>query len=607
MCGIFAAVNQNPVTQHLLTGLSCLSYRGYDSSGIAVIENGLIRRQRAAGKLENLRQLVEGNPIQGLIGIAHTRWATHGLPTEKNAHPHMTEEVAVAHNGIVENHHSLKLRLEAQGCEFQSETDSESIAQLITFHLRRGMSCQDALRVALQEIEGSYGLVVLFRQQPDQLYVARRGSPLVIGRSNDGYFVSSDENALSGLATQVYHLQDGELGRLSTSLFRLRDIQGNQKACRFVDFHQMHVDSGKDGFDHFMLKEIHEQPAVFDRCLRQYLSEDQERLEYPIPGSILEKVSRLTIVACGTSFYAGQVAKYWIERVAGLPVDVDIASEFRYRQAPLDQQSLAVFVSQSGETADTYAALQHARKRGLTCLAIVNVVNSTIAREADYVLPIHAGTEVGVASTKAFIAQLTTFLGLTLALGRASAYLGAEAERALVAEMLNFPEQMSQLISQKSMYSAISRELRHCSNALFLGRGISSALAQEGALKLKEISYIHAEAYPAGELKHGPLALVDEHLPVIMIAPRDELLGKSLSNLREVAARGGRIILFSDKEGIEECRDFIVQGHALPPVHELLQPLQYTIPLQLLAYYTALIRGNDVDQPRNLAKSVTVE
>ena len=469
------------------------------------------------------------------------------------------------------------------------------------------MGCKAALRKALDEIEGSYGLVVLFKDHPDTLFAARKGSPLIIGKADTGYFVSSDENALSQQAQQVLHLDDGAIACIQTTQLELLNAQGLELKVEFQNLEQQHNATSKQGFQHYMLKEIHEQPDVFRRCWRHYFDIEAGHVQLPNITPPLCHFSRLTIVACGTSYFAGLTAKYWIEQIAGVPVDLDIASEYRYRMAPVDANSAALFISQSGETADTLAAMAYAKQQGQTCIAMVNVINSTMAHEADWVLPILAGPEIGVASTKAFMAQITSLLMLALAMARDNNRLTAEAEHEIFEALKTFDQQLSDVLACDEETRELARHLVDAKSALFLGRGFATALAEEGALKLKEISYIHAEAYAAGELKHGPLALVDENMPVIMIIPPDQLYSKNLSNLREVASRGGRIILISDAKGVDECREYIVGGLALPKIHQWLQPMLYVIPLQLLAYQCALLRGNDVDQPRNLAKSVTVE
>lgn len=607
MCGIFAAINNNSVTDQLLLGLAALSYRGYDSAGIAVMKNGSLSRARCEGKLERLIDHIAENPIDGGLGIAHTRWATHGLPNERNAHPHMTQKVAVVHNGIVENSGALRDFLENNGHHFESETDSESIAQLITFYLNTGYDEESSIKAALTQIQGSYGVVIMFNSDTKTLYAAKHASPLVVGKSDTGLFISSDENALADLATHVLHLNDGELVKLGLDTVELKNALGIEIHRNFKNLSAQQSDNKKGNYNHYMLKEIHEQAAVFDRCWNYYFNKHENTFFTPKLPLPISHISRLTIVACGTSYFAGMVAKQWLESQCGLPVDLEIASEYRYRNAPIVGNSVAVFISQSGETADSLAALKYAKSMGQTTVALVNVINSSMAHEADLAMPTLAGPEIGVASTKAFISQLTTLLCLSITIAKANLRISRDEETALIEEMKHFSLTLDDTIKNTQNIIGVSQYLKDKKNALFIGRGAACALAEEGALKLKEISYIHAEAYAAGELKHGPLALVDKDMPVIVIAPPNNLTGKTLSNLREVASRGGEIILISNKRYIEEYQEFISIGITLPDVCEFLQPLLYCIPLQLIAYHTALLRGNNVDQPRNLAKSVTVE
>ncbi|WP_096086161.1 glutamine--fructose-6-phosphate transaminase (isomerizing) [Agaribacterium haliotis] len=607
MCGIFAAVNNKTVTAELLSGLSSLSYRGYDSAGIAVVKDGQLSRARCEGKLQNLTAQLSAAPIDGSIGIAHTRWATHGLPTEKNAHPHMTQRVAVVHNGIVENANELRHFLEQHGHRFESETDSENIAQLITYYLERGSNFEQAIHKCLKRVEGSYSIVVLFRDDSEHLYAAKHASPLVVGQGKSGYYVSSDENALGDLADQFMHLEDSDIIKINHSGIDIRSLSGADVERIFHKTTQAKDSGNKGSYQHYMLKEINEQPAVYERAKKHNfdrLQHDEDNLKLAIP---LAQVSRLTIVACGTSYFAGMVAKQWFEQTAGVPVDLEIASEYRYRGAPVVGNSVAIFISQSGETADTLAALRHARSLGQASIALVNVINSSMAHEADVVIPTLAGPEIGVASTKAFTAQLTSLLSIAVAFAKANLRINRQQQRELAKAMQGFSKLLSAATEIDANLTEIAEYLAKHKSCLFLGRAAACALAEEGALKLKEISYIHAEAYAAGELKHGPLALVDENMPVIMIAPPDALFAKTLSNLREVASRGGKVILISNKEGMQQAGDYAYKSIVMAETHPLLQPLLYTLPLQLIAYQTAVIKGNDVDQPRNLAKSVTVE
>lgn len=605
MCGIFAAINTNQVTDNLISGLSSLSYRGYDSAGLAVINNGRIERRRACGKIKALSDLLKISPTDGHIGIAHTRWATHGLPIEKNAHPHMTARVAVAHNGIVENYDHLRRLLEASGYIFESETDSETIAQLITYYLDLGMSSEKSLCRALSEIDGSFGVVVMFSDNHQQLFAARKGSPLVIGRSDDGFYVSSDANAFDKKVKAVSYLKDNDIARISLDSFSVFSLKGGRVDRAFQPSSHNICEIGKKGYKFYMEKEIFEQPAVFERTWQHYFNIKTQSFQLPKIPFNPKTINRISIVACGTSYFASMIAKYWIEQNTNIAVDIDIASEYRYRRTPVNKHSPALFISQSGETADTLAALNHAKNSGQACLSLVNVLTSTMATESSAVFPTLAGQEIGVASTKAFISQLTTLLVFTLAIREMKTL--HKTPPALIENMNNFPAVMNTFLDNVDSIKKIAYTIKDATNILYLGRDIAYPLAEEGALKLKEISYIHAEAYPAGELKHGPLALVDESMPIVFIAPPNGLLLKSLSNLREVASRGAKIILISSADGIDRAKDFIEHAIEMPEIDPLLVPILYTIPLQLLAYHVALSKGNDVDQPRNLAKSVTVE
>ncbi|AWB65365.1 glutamine--fructose-6-phosphate transaminase (isomerizing) [Saccharobesus litoralis] len=610
MCGIYAAVSTTSIVNELISGLDNLSYRGYDSAGIAVYDGEQISRRRAQGKLSELASLLCRAPVSGAIGIAHTRWATHGLPNETNAHPHMTAKVAVVHNGIIENYPQLRKQLQNDGYVFESETDSETIPLLITQYLDKGETPETAMLKTISQLEGSFALVAIFQQSPDELFAARQGSPLVIGQAEQGFYISSDENALPAEIQASCFLEDGDLARITQQQLTISNFSGQTLQRALIARQGQSSESSKNGFKHFMLKEIHEQPQVFKRTLQHYIGghhQDDSLLQLAPISHLTNNISRMTIVACGTSYYAGMVAKYWIESIAGVPVDLDVASEYRYRKTPVTYQSAALFISQSGETADTLAALRHAKQQGQTCFSIVNVTNSTMANESDVVLPILAGREIGVASTKAFTAQLAALLVVTIQLARQNGLMTYKDEHLLLSQLDNIDAVIEGVLSQSHIIKDIAKSICDSSNALFMGRGIAFPLALEGALKLKEISYIHAEAYPAGELKHGPIALVDKDMPIIVVAPSNELFSKTLSNLREVASRGARIILLSDKNGLNQAEHFIEQGYELPDMPELMQPIAYNIPMQLLAYYVATLRGTDVDQPRNLAKSVTVE
>lgn len=607
MCGIFGVINGQSVTNSLITGLRALSYRGYDSAGIAVIGQQGLERRRAEGKLASLEKVLKSSPLEGVVGIAHTRWATHGAPTEHNAHPHMTSRVAVVHNGIIENYQELREQLEVDGYQFQSDTDSETIPLLITRNLDLGLCYKQSIYDALSSLEGSFAIAVVFNDQPKKLYAARRGSPLVIGIAKGGFYIASDVNALGNQSKKICHLHDGDLACIACNSLSVTDINGLSVIRSMHSFTANNRSNGKQGFRHYMQKEICEQPAVFKKTVANYLCSDKSSVKLPRFSIRINHLQRLSVIACGTSNYAGMVGKYWLESFSGLAVDLDIASEYRYRNAPLRKDGVALFISQSGETADTLAALHHAKEAGQKCLSIINVTNSTIANESDGVLPTLAGTEIGVASTKAFTAQLAVFLMLTLATAKANQHINAKEESRLLNKVQELPDIMHTFLQNDAEIQRVASKLYDVNNMLYLGRGIAFPLALEGALKLKEITYIHAEAYPAGELKHGPIALVDEKMPVVMIAPPGPLFGKSLSNLREVSSRGAKVILISNQAGIEAARDYIDDAIVMPDVEELFQPILYTLPLQQLAYHIAVLKGTDVDQPRNLAKSVTVE
>jgi len=605
MCGIVGAINNRSVTGMLIEGLERLSYRGYDSAGVAVSMFDRIRRRRAKGKVDALRSTLERNPLEGRIGIAHTRWATHGQPDKRNAHPHMTDDVAVVHNGIIENYNVLREELEGLGHEFTSDTDSEVIPHLITRYLNTGSDPMAAMRQTMSRLQGSYAIAAVFREC-DCLFAARQGSPLVIGVGEDGHFVASDANAIGDRVKQIIHLENADLARLTEDAVVIFDSKGAQ-VQRMVEDQVFDVQSsGKDGFRHYMLKEIHEQPEVVARTSAQYLDDECQLVSSPGLDE-LAKIDRLNIVACGTSYYAGMIGKHWIESLARKPVDIEVASEFRYRDTPLSANDASLFISQSGETADTLAAMEYAASVGQKLVSIVNVPNSTMEREADMVLHTKAGPEIGVASTKAFTSQLSILLGMAVSMARAQGTIDVSRQQQIVEAIQSIPYIIDGLLEDGGHIESIARSLRKATNMLYLGRGVAFPLAQEGALKLKEISYIHAEAYPAGELKHGPIALVDEDLPVVVIAPRDALFDKTISNLREVASRGARVILISDRQGIEEAKEYISAAIEMPEVDPVIVPFIYSIPLQLLAYHVALVKGTDVDQPRNLAKSVTVE
>jgi len=607
MCGIFGAINAHSVTNSLMAGLEALSYRGYDSAGIAIVGQKGLERRRAQGKLDSLARVLETEPLEGIIGIAHTRWATHGVPTKRNAHPHMTSRVAVVHNGIIENYQELRDQLELNGYRFQSETDSETIPMLITHCLDAGLDHREAIQEALSSLDGSFAIAVVFNDQPDKMFAARRGSPLVIGVAEGGFYLASDANALKASSNAICHLNDGDLACLSRNTLVITDSVGRpvERAMHPITTSERH--RGKQGYRHYMQKEIHEQPEVLEQTIKHYLNSSGTKINLPQLPFAIDQLQRLAIIACGTSHYAGMVGKYWLEGFSGLPVDLDIASEYRYRNTPLYKDEAALFISQSGETADTLAALRHAKSAGQVCLSIINETNSSLAHESDNILPTLAGPEIGVASTKAFTSQLTVLLMLTLATASANRQITKTEKNRLLNQLQNLPELLGRILQDELSIRRIAAKLQQVNSILYLGRGTAFALALEGALKLKETSYIHAEAYPAGELKHGPIALIDNQMPVIFIAPPGPLFSKTLSNLREVSSRGAKIVLISNRKGIAAARDYIDDAIIMPESEELFQPILYTLPLQLLAYHIAVLKRTDVDQPRNLAKSVTVE
>ena len=607
MCGIVGILSHEDVADRLLDGLRRLEYRGYDSAGIATDHKGQIERRRASGKLVNLANELAAHPLPGHTGIAHTRWATHGGPTTNNAHPHATGEVAVVHNGIIENFKPLRDELIARGRTFTSETDTEVVAHLISEKVEAGMAPQDAVREILPRLHGAFALAILFRQHPDLLIGARLGSPLVVGHGDGEMYLGSDALALAPLTQRISYLDEGDWVVLTREGAQVYD-RDNVAVERAITISGVTGDLvSKGNHRHYMLKEIYEQPIVVAQTLRSYLQRMEERVTLPIPEFDLSQIKRVTIVACGTSFYAGMVAKYWFEQFARVPVDLDVASEFRYRAPVMEEGGLALFISQSGETADTLAALRHAKSEGQTIAVVVNVPTSSMAREADILLPTHAGPEIGVASTKAFTCQLAVLAALAANLARAKGQLDAAAEKAIVKHLTEAPAALNGALAYDEAIEAMAHNIAGARDVLYLGRGTDYPLALEGALKLKEISYIHAEGYAAGEMKHGPIALIDENVPVIVIAPSGPLFDKTVSNMQEVQARGGRVVLISDYDGIQAAGEGCMATITMPKVHPLIAPLVYAVPVQLLAYHVAVIKGTDVDQPRNLAKSVTVE
>ena len=612
MCGIIGILGTQAVAPRLLDGLRRLEYRGYDSAGIATVHDETIDRRRAAGKLDNLGRVLEADPLPGVTGIAHTRWATHGAPTEDNAHPHATDEVAVVHNGIIENFKPLRDELIARGRTFHSQTDTEVVAHLISEQVENGLDPVEAVRVTLKRLHGAFALAILFRSNPDLLIGARLGSPLVVGfgaETADGTetYLGSDALALAPLTQRIAYLEEGDWCVLTRDGTQVYDRDNKEVERPIVISGASDVTISKGNHRHFMLKEIYEQPIVVAQTLRSYLRRLDGELAMPAEDFDLSAVKRVTIVACGTSFYAGMVAKYWFEQFARVPVDIDVASEFRYREPVMEEGGLALFISQSGETADTLAALRHARASGQKIAVVVNVPTSTMAREADLLLPTHAGPEIGVASTKAFTCQLAVLAAFAANLARAKGRLNREDERALVRHLSEAPAALNGALAYDESIEAIAHTIAKARDVLYLGRGPDYPLALEGALKLKEISYIHAEGYAAGEMKHGPIALIDEHVPVIVLAPSGPLFEKTVSNMQEVQARGGQVLLISDYDGVEQAGEGCMATITMPKVHPLIAPLVYAIPVQLLAYHVAVIKGTDVDQPRNLAKSVTVE
>ncbi|MBK5538087.1 glutamine--fructose-6-phosphate transaminase (isomerizing) [Pseudomonas sp. TH05] len=610
MCGIVGAVAERNITPILLEGLKRLEYRGYDSAGVAVFTNaGTLERVRRPGKVSELEQALEAEPLVGRLGIAHTRWATHGAPCERNAHPHFSGDLAVVHNGIIENHEALRAQLKAQGYVFTSDTDTEVIAHLLNLKLKELGDLTVALKATVKELHGAYGLAVISASQPDRVIAARSGSPLVIGLGLGENFLASDQLALRQVTDRFMYLEEGDIAEIRRDSVQIWDVTGNPVEREAVQYRDGAEAADKGEFRHFMLKEIHEQPAVVQRTLEGRLSQNQVLVQAfgPQAAELFAKVRNVQIVACGTSYHAGMVARYWLEELAGIPCQVEVASEFRYRKVVVQPDTLFVTISQSGETADTLAALRNAKELGfLASLAICNVGISSLVRESDLTLLTQAGREIGVASTKAFTTQLVGLLLLTLSLGQVRGTLAKGVEATLVEELRRLPTRLGEALAMDSTVEKIAELFAEKNHTLFLGRGAQFPVAMEGALKLKEISYIHAEAYPAGELKHGPLALVDNDMPVVTVAPNNELLEKLKSNLQEVRARGGELIVFADEQAGMTNGEGTHVVH-MPHIHDILSPILYTIPLQLLSYYVAVLKGTDVDQPRNLAKSVTVE
>ncbi len=606
MCGIVGILGQTPVVPRLLGALQHLEYRGYDSAGIATIHDGRLDRRRAVGKLASLDTVLADQPLEGRVGIGHTRWATHGAPSVRNAHPHQVRDVGLVHNGIIENFRDLRSRLEADGVAFETDTDSEVIAQLIARQREQGDSPEASVQKTFDQLHGAFALAVIFEGEEELMIGARRGSPLVVGYGEDEMYLGSDAIGLAGVTRRVAYLDEGDWVILSRNGAELRDASGGpaKRAVKVTSISPNLV--GKDNYRHFMAKEIHEQAEAVGHTLSFYLDAVTDQIGLP-DALNFKGVPMLNISACGTAFYAGLVARYWFEKMARLPVDLDVASEFRYREPLIIPGSKGLFISQSGETADTLAALRYCKGEAAETVAVVNVPESTMAREADRVLPTFAGPEIGVASTKAFTCQLSVLAALAIAAGRDRGVLDRESEADLTRHLLEAPGGIAKALDHEEIYEALGHEISKARDVLYIGRGITYPIALEGALKLKEISYIHAEGYAAGELKHGPIALIDEEVPVVILAPSDALFSKTISGMEEVIARGGRVILVSDADGIREAGDRAWRTLEVPKVHPLITPLVYAIPMQQLAYWTAVAKGTDVDQPRNLAKSVTVE
>ncbi len=607
MCGIVGIVGKGPATPRLVDGLLRLEYRGYDSAGVATVIGGNIERRRAEGRIRNLEALLLKEPLSGSTGIGHTRWATHGAPNENNAHPHATEKVAVVHNGIIENFAELKAELVGKGRRFQTDTDTEVVAHLLTVLILEGRTPEAAMAAALHRLHGAFALAVVVAGRPDLLLAARRGSPLAIGYGEGEMYVGSDALALAPLTKMISYLDDGDWAVLTTDGVQVYDQNDTKVAREVRETVLSGALVGKGNFQHFMQKEIFEQPAVIGDTLRSYVNPATHRVTLPELPVDLAALKRVQLVACGTSFYAASVARYWIEQLARLPCDVEIASEFRYRDPVLEEGGLSMFVSQSGETIDTLSALRFARGRGQKIAAVVNVPESSMAREADALLATHAGPEIGVASTKAFTTQLAVLAAFAFAAARARGTQSPERLGALAQAIAGIPEKVSGVLAADDHIRAAAKIVAPARDVLYLGRGTAFPIAMEGALKLKEISYIHAEGYAAGEMKHGPIALIAPDVPVIVLAPNDEWFEKTASNVQEVRARGGQVVLFSDKEGIAKIGSLAVAAIELPACDPFVAPILYSVPVQLLAYYVALIKGTDIDKPRNLAKSVTVE
>lgn len=608
MCGIVGILGEKAVTPLLVEGLRRLEYRGYDSAGIATLVNGHIDRRRAEGKLANLEQLLEKEPLEGTVGIGHTRWATHGVPSTRNAHPHATGKVAVVHNGIIENYKELKEELEQHQVRFETETDTEIVAQLITYYMNQGQSPKDATDAALDRLEGAYALAMIFAGEHDLMIGARQGTPLAVGFGDGEMFLASDSYALAPLTNKICFLEDGDRVVVTRKGARVYDKSRADVRRQIRVTAQSGAATGKGDYKHFMLKEIYEQPTVIGDTLNSFISPATGMVAMPDDVLKLADAPKITMVACGTAFYACMVAKYWFEQIARLPVEIDIASEFRYREAPMPKGGGVIVVSQSGETLDTLEAMRYCKRQGQTVLSIVNTIESTIERESDVVLHTLAGPEIGVASTKAFTTQLTTLACIAVAVAVKRGSITREEERKLTMALRHIPALATRVLNADGPMAEVAADIAQARDVLYLGRGSLYPLALEGALKLKEISYIHAEGYAAGEMKHGPIALIDDSVPVVVLAPsNDPLFEKTLSNVQETIARGGQILMISDKKGLEKMGSQVRWPVEMEEVQPFIAPIVYAIPAQLLAYHVAVAKGTDVDQPRNLAKSVTVE
>ncbi len=607
MCGIVGILGTADVADRLFAGLKRLEYRGYDSAGIATLEGGRIERRRAEGKLANLAARLEADPLPGHIGIAHTRWATHGAPTEDNAHPHIVGDVSIVHNGIIENFKPLRDALIADGRTFKSQTDTEVVAHLVARELERGRSPKDAVAAVLPQLHGAFALAVLFANEPDLLIAARLGAPLTVGYGEGENYLGSDAHALAGLTQRIAYLDEGDWAVLTRASIEIFDRDNNPVERAIVPSGVSPEAIDKGNYPHFMLKEIYEQPVVVAQTLRSYIRPVEQMVALPDMEFDLGKIERVVIIACGTASYVGMIGKYWIEAFARLPVEADVASEYRYRDPVLPPNTLGVVVSQSGETADTLAALRHMKANGVVTAGIINVPTSSMAREVDLLLPTHAGPEIGVASTKAFTCQLAVMAALAVNLARAKGKLTPEAEAEIVRHLIESPAAINAALGHDEEIADMAGTIAQARDVLYLGRGPEYPMALEGALKLKEISYIHAEGYASGEMKHGPIALIDKSVPLIVLAPSGPLFDKTVSNMQEAQARGAQVVLISDAAGIAQAGEGTIATIEMPQVHPLIAPLVYAVPVQLLAYHVACAKGTDVDQPRNLAKSVTVE